>query len=153
MNSGPMDLLLADDDNDDCRFFEEAVEELSLPTHLTMVHDGEQLMKVLTGKRATLPHVLFLDLNLPRKNGLECLSEIKVNKKLKHLFVIIFSTSAEKNIVNLLYQNGAQYFIRKPADFSQLKKVIRQALVMFSKSLTANTGLRSRETFVLTGNV
>ena len=153
MNSGPIHLLLADDDKDDCLFFAEALEELPLSTHLTTVHDGEQLMQFLAKTADQLPHVLFLDLNIPRKNGLECLSEIRLNKKLKGLFVIIFSTSSEQDIVNMLYKNGAHHYIRKPAEFAQLKKVIHKALKIITKGLPAgNVEQPSKETFVLTGD-
>lgn len=155
MNSEPIYLLLADDDKDDCLFFAEALEELALSTHLTTVHDGEQLMQLLDRKTEQLPHVLFLDLNIPRKNGLECLSEIKLNKKLKHLFVIIFSTSSEQDIVNMLYKNGAHHYIRKPAEFSQLKKVIHKALTIITDRMPAGKGnfeQPSKEMFVLTGD-
>src|SRR5580704_5402709 len=94
----PLNILLADDDIDDCIFFEEALEECPLSTHFTCVPDGEQLMQLLTNETNGLPHVLFLDLNMPRKNGFECLSELKVDKKLKQLPVIIFSTSFEQAV-------------------------------------------------------
>ena len=156
MNSGPIHLLLADDDKDDCLFFAEALEELPLSTHLTTVHDGEQLMQFLTKKAEQLPHVLFLDLNIPRKNGLECLAEIRLNKKLKGLFVIIFSTSSEQDIVNMLYKNGAHHYIRKPPEFAQLKKVIHAALKIITKGLpagkTGNVEQPPKEKFVLTGD-
>ena len=143
----PLNILLADDDTDDCIFFKGTLEELPLSTHLTAVHDGEQLMQLLTKETNELPHVLFLDLNMPRKNGFECLSEIKLNKKLKQLPVIIFSTSFEQEVVNLLYKNGAQYFIRKPSEFSQLKKVIQQTLTLIEQE---NISQPTRENFVLT---
>ncbi len=142
-----LNLLLADDDKDDRLFFKEALEELPLSTHLATVHDGEQLMQQLTKQTIEIPHVLFLDLNMPRKNGFECLSEIKLNKKLKQLPVIIFSTSLEQKVVDLLYKNGAQYYIRKPAEFSQLKNVIQQALTLIA---TENISKPTRENFVLT---
>ncbi len=63
---------------------------------------------------------------MPRKNGFEYLLEIKLNKKLQPLLVIMFTTSFDQEVVNMLYQNGAQYFIRKPAVFSQFKKIIEQ---------------------------
>ena len=122
--------LLADDDKDDCAFFKDVLEELPITTNLCIVHDGEQLMQLLAERTGHLPQVLFLDLNMPRKNGYECLSEIKRNNKLKQLPVIIFSTSFEEKEVNRLYETGAHYYIRKPADFSELKKVIYQALVL-----------------------
>jgi CheY-like chemotaxis protein len=85
-HNAPLNILLADDDIDDCIFFKEAVEELLIPTVFTIVHEGEQLMQLLTKEATDLPDVLFLDLNMPRKNGFECLSEIKDNKKLNQLF-------------------------------------------------------------------
>jgi CheY-like chemotaxis protein len=139
-------ILLADDDIDDCIFFKEALVELLLSTHLTTVNDGEQLMQLLN-KIEELPDILFLDINMPRKNGFECLLEIKLNKKLKQLPIIMFSTSFEQEVVNLLYKNGAQYFIRKPAVFSQFKKIIQQSLALIAQG---NISQPSRENFVLT---
>jgi CheY-like chemotaxis protein len=143
-------LLLADDDKDDCLFFKDALEELPVTANLTTVHDGEQLMQLLTERTGDLPQVLFLDLNMPRKNGFECLSEIKENEKLKQIAVIIFSTSFEQDVVNLLYKKGAQYYIRKPAEFSQLKKVIHQALILATQE---NILQPTKENFVLKGDL
>ncbi len=141
-----LNILLADDDMDDCLFFKKAVEELPVVTTLTIVNEGEQLMQLLTNEANELPHVLFLDLNMPRKNGFECLSEIKGNKKLHQLPVIIFSTSFEQEVVNQLFKNGAQYFIRKPSEFSQFKKIIQQALTIIAKE---NISVPTMENFVL----
>lgn len=147
-----MNLLLADDDEDDCSFFEEALVELALAVNLKTVCDGEQLMQLLH-TAAPLPHVVFLDLNIPRKNGMECLSEIKLSEKLRDLPVIIFTTSSEQGMVNMLFDQGARYFIRKPAEFSQLKNVIHQALVLVSdQPLSTSSNSRLREEFVLTGH-
>jgi CheY-like chemotaxis protein len=123
-------ILLCDDDLDDCYFFKEALEAISLSTTLTVVHNGEQLMQRLTNRILKLPDVLFLDLNMPRKNGFECLSEIRNNINLTLLPVIIFSTALEHEGVNQLFKNGAQHFIRKPAEFSLLRKVIQQAITL-----------------------
>ena len=147
MNSKPLQILLADDDLDDCLLFKEAVDELALTVQFETVHDGEQLMQQLSNNANQLPDVLFLDLNMPRKNGFECLAEIKGNKKLSQLPVIIFSTSLEQEVVNQLYKNGAQYFIRKPAEFSQFKKIIQQTITIIAKG---NISQPTREDFVLT---
>jgi CheY-like chemotaxis protein len=141
-------VLLADDDKDDCLLFQEALEELPLSTHLTIVHDGDQLMKLLLTSTNQLPQVLFLDLNMPRKNGSECLAEIKSNKVLSQLSVIIISTSSEQEIVNLMYKNGAQYYIRKPSEFSLIKKVIHQALTNIA---AGNLEQPEKKDFVITG--
>jgi CheY-like chemotaxis protein len=147
MKLNQLNILLADDDIDDCIFFKEALLELLLSTHLTTVNDGEQLMQLLTNETTVLPHVLFLDLNMPRKNGFECLTEIKLSKKLKQLPVIVFSTSFEQEVVNQLYKNGAQYFIRKPSEFSQFKNIIQLSLALITKE---NISQPARENFVIT---
>ncbi|WP_281310420.1 response regulator [Flavobacterium flavigenum] len=133
MNKQIYNLLLADDDDDDCIFFKEALDELPLSTTLETVHDGVELMYHL-GNAANLPDILFLDLNMPRKNGHECLAEIKNIEEFKNLPVIIFSTSLDSKIVDLLYDMGATHYIRKPGDFSKLKKVISGALTKASES-------------------
>ncbi len=140
-------VMLADDDIDDCVFFKEAVADLISPTQLTVVHDGEELMHLLTNDASRLPGVLFLDINMPRKNGFECLAEIKASDELKHLPVIIFSTSFEQEVVNLLYKSGAQYFIRKPSEFQQFKKIIQQTLAII---VERNVVLTTMEDFVIT---
>ncbi len=121
-------ILLADDDKDDCIFFQHAVNEMQDAPALTIVNDGEQLMHVLVDESTILPDLLFLDLNMQRKNGFECLIEIKQSLRLRNLPVIIFSTSMEQEVVSSLYNNGAQHFIRKPVEFSQFKKILHQTI-------------------------
>ena len=89
--------------------------------------DGEEALQKIRQER---PALVVLDVNMPRKNGFECLAEIKHDDKLRPLPVIVLSTSYEQDVVNLLYKKGAHYYIRKPADFAQLKKVILQALTL-----------------------
>lgn len=119
-----LNILLADDDIDDCAFFKQALEELSTSAKLTILHDGEELMKHLSEQIEHLPHVIFLDINMPLKNGIECLSEIKMNKKLKDIPVVMFSTSNAWDTINSLFKSGAHVYIHKPSDFGQLKQVI-----------------------------
>jgi len=139
-------ILLADDDKDDCLFFKEALEELEFQTQLTTVHDGEQLMQLLTHNSNEKFDVLFLDLNMPRKNGFVCLEEIKSNELLKSLIVIILSTSYDESVADLLFKNGAQHYFCKPPDFSQLGKIIHQALTIIGKE---NSTKPSKENFLL----
>lgn len=143
----PFSVLLADDDIDDCAFFKEALEEFPLTTSFIAVHDGEELMNLLNNSFAALPHVIFLDLNMPRKNGFECLSAIKQHKQLNHLPVVMYSTSQEQDTVNLLFKNGAQHFIRKPAEFSKFTNIIQQALTLIAND---NTKQPRIENFILT---
>jgi CheY-like chemotaxis protein len=147
MSINRLNILLADDDVDDCIFFREALDELHLSAKLIAVHDGEQLMQLLTDETYRLPNVLFLDINMPRKNGFECLTEIKISHKLQPLPVIMFSTSFEQEVVNRLYKSGARYFIRKPTEFSQFKKIIHHALGLIALE---NVSPPAREDFVIT---
>ncbi len=133
MDLNSIDILLAEDDDDDCLFFKEALEELPISTKLTIVTDGNQLMRLLH-ETETLPHVLFLDLNMPRKNGFECLSEIQMSPSLKDLPVVIFSTSFDKDSVYQLHDSGAHYYIRKPGHFNDLKNIIQKAITIIEKN-------------------
>jgi len=129
MKPSAFKVLLADDDVDDCLLFEEALEEIPFTTSLSVVNDGEQLLKRLFSSNE-LPDVLFLDLNMPRKNGFDCLQEIKKHNRTKDVPVIIISTSFDPDIVQLLFSKGARYYICKPARFENLKAVIRKGLAL-----------------------
>ena len=146
MNLKQLNILLADDDTDDCYFLNEALKELSLPTQLTTVYDGEQLMQLLTKETVELPDVLFVDLNMPRKNGFECLTAIRLNEKLKQLPVIIYSTSFHNKIAEILYKKGATYYISKPSEIVQLKKTVRQIITHIAHG---NVSQPAKENFVL----
>jgi CheY-like chemotaxis protein len=137
-----LNILLADDDLDDCNFFKQALEELSHTSHLTTVHDGEQLMNYLSENPEDLPHVLFLDINMPRKNGLECLSEIKRNPALKDIPVVMFSTSNSWDTINMLFKSGSHVYIHKPSDFAQLKQVIHHALPIAAEEVFSRSPLK-----------
>jgi CheY-like chemotaxis protein len=132
--NAPLNILLADDDKDDRFFFATALQEISITTDINTVNDGEQLMDYLTKNAENIPDILFLDLNMPRKNGFECLIELKGSIKLKAIYVIMFSTSYprdlnyEQGMIKRLYMMGAQDYIRKPGDFAQLKQVIHLAV-------------------------
>jgi CheY-like chemotaxis protein len=138
--------MLADDDLDDCMFFEEVLKELPFDFSLHTVHDGEQLMVALVSHPDPLPDVLFLDLNMPRKTGYECMAEIKENARLRYLRVIILSTSLNYDLAERLYEMGAYRYIRKPGDFSKLKKVIAGMLALTVNNETPD---RSKEHFII----
>jgi CheY-like chemotaxis protein len=140
MSLTQLNVLLADDDIDDCSFFDKALREIPVATNLTIVHDGEQLLNYLLENSDNLPEVLFLDLSMPRKNGFECLHDIKENKELKDIFVVMFSTSFPQNIyyeetmINMLLKIGANDYIRKSGDFAQLKQIIHNILIRVAEN-------------------
>lgn len=138
-------ILLADDDRDDCFFFKNALSKLSIPTKFHIVEDGERLIKYLSANTNNLPEVLFLDFNMPRKNGAECLREIKRNPKLKSLPVIIYSTSLHEAIADDLYEEGAHYFAHK-SGLTELTNVLERVLTMIKEN---KFGRPVRSKFVL----
>ncbi len=128
-------VLLADDDHDDCLLFKEGLEELKLNTILTCVYDGEELINLLNQEKSNHFQILFLDLNMPLKNGLECLKEIKQNPELNNLPVIIFTTSYNKKVAEQLYIHGAQYYACKPSNYFQLKRVIESIITSLTPGI------------------
>ncbi|MEO5967850.1 MAG: response regulator [Ferruginibacter sp.] len=146
MEFASINLLLADDDEDDCQFFKEALEVLPFKSTINVVNDGEQLMRLLSAENTILPDILFLDLNMPRKSGYECLAAIKLIDKLKTLPVVVYSTSIGNDILNLLNDVGANFYIQKPGNFSDLKTLILEAIVLVTQKKTPQT---LNETFVI----
>ena len=123
-------ILLADDDEDDRLFFRDAFKELKLKTVLKMVNDGVELMEYLKTPNVQLPNVIFLDINMPRKGGKECLREIRQDERLKNLSVAIYSTSSSEDDIEETLVLGANIYIKKPNDFASLKKVLSDVITL-----------------------
>ncbi|NNT72985.1 response regulator [Flavobacterium sp. IMCC34852] len=123
-------IILADDDEDDRLFFTDAFEELKINTKVNTFNDGVELMNYLNQPDAVLPNVLFLDLNMPRKNGFECLDEIKKDNRFDDIAIAIFSTSSSEEHVEETFIRGANIYIKKPSDFSTLKKVLSDVVTI-----------------------
>jgi CheY-like chemotaxis protein len=126
-------ILLADDDQDDRLFFREALDKVPIPTNLTTVENGKKLTDFLSGHRKELPDVLFLDINMPLKNGHECLSEIKQDKVLQHIPVVMYSTSLHDEVADVLYEKGAHYYLKK-CEYTDLPSGIHQVLTRLLKN-------------------
>ena len=133
LKSPILNILLADDDADERYFFEIALKELQIATKLKTVPDGERLMEYLSQNPDNLPDVLFLDIIMPRKNGMECLTEIMSNEKLKPIPVIMYSNSVGDDYIIKCYQYGATYFLQK-GNYSELTESIDKLLAILGKS-------------------
>jgi len=128
-NAKTITILLADDDADDRLLVQEAFEENHLLNVMDTVEDGEELMDYLyrRGKynEATRPSMILLDLNMPRKSGLEALREIRADADLKSIPVVVLTTSkAEEDIIRS-YELGVNSFIVKPVTFESLVELVR----------------------------
>ena len=130
----PINILLAEDDVDDRFFFKKALDLVPIATQLTIVNDGEQLMEYLADNFENLPDILFLDISMPRKTGIECLAEIQENELLKNVPIAMLSTSYvkeidyEKDIKDMLLKMGAKKFIRKSEVIEGLKEAIENSI-------------------------
>jgi CheY-like chemotaxis protein len=149
MENDALTILLADDDEDDRIFFKEAFQEIKVKTVVKTVNDGLQLMNFLNDPENHLPNIVFLDLNMPIKSGMECLIEIRKNTRLRNLAIAIYSTSSSDENIEEAFVNGANIYIKKPNDFSMLKVILEQVINMNWQYHTS--GLK-KETFLLNIN-
>lgn len=145
--SRALNILLADDDQTDCKLFAKALNELPINAHLDIVHDGNQLLEYLEEHKEFLPNVLFLDLNMPNKSGYVSLGLIKRDTELMDLPIVIFSSEEETENIKKVYRDAAHYFIHKPNDFNELKKVIYSILAKIDGT---DFNLPSKKDFILT---
>lgn len=127
----PIHILLADDDEDDRYLTREAFHQHFPVSKMSFVEDGEELMEFLnySGRYANadhnLPELILLDLNMPRKDGREALREIKASNQLRHIPVVVLTTSDAKDDIETSYFNGANSFITKPPTFQRLSEVTK----------------------------
>ncbi len=125
-----MTILIADDDADDRMFLEQAMRQNGYEQHIRFVEDGEELMDYLlqqgryNEQNAPWPNLLILDLNMPRKNGFQALSEIKDDPRLRRLPVVVMTTSSADEDVLKTYTLGVNSFVTKPFNFNRLVEII-----------------------------
>ena len=120
-----LSIVLADDDSDDSFLFNSVFEELDPPRKLTVVQNGNELLSLLSH---FVPDLIFLDLEMPYKNGLECLLEIRNTEALRHLPVVVFSSTTRPANIQTAYEMGADLFFIKPSVFSDLSNAITTIL-------------------------
>ena len=120
--------FLIDDDKDDQEIFSLALEGLETVVECRTADDGYEALQILNSDSDFLPDYIFLDLNMPRINGLQCLAEIKKISRLQQIPVIIYSTSSEKRHKDDVAKLGASGFITKPSTISELTKLLSPIL-------------------------
>ena len=121
-------VLIIDDDEDDRELFCEAVGQFNKDIDCFHATDGEEALAFLTDANGNLPDFIFLDLNMPRLNGKECLAEIKKRNKVKDIPVIIYSTSNNRRDKEETRLLGAANFLHKPNEFNILIRELTQIL-------------------------
>jgi CheY-like chemotaxis protein len=128
----PIDILLAEDDEDDYLLISEALKESRLANKMHWVKDGEELMDYLHRRgdfadpeRSPFPGIILLDLNMPRKDGREALKEIKTDPALRKIPIIILTTSKAEEDILRSYDLGVNSFIRKPVQFEDFVEMVK----------------------------
>ncbi|UUF13127.1 MULTISPECIES: response regulator [Flavobacterium] len=121
-------IYLADDDEDDRMLFADAVRDLNLQAVVVESADGQQLLNTLF-EAQVLPEVIFLDINMPGKNGFDCLTEIRNTEgHLRNVKIIMLSTSSSISNIELADELGADFYAVKPSTFQGLKDLLRKVL-------------------------
>ena len=125
-NENPVKILLADDDLDDQELFEEALRASELNAEFITVSDGNKLLKHLASLDGKFPDIIFLDINMPLKNGKECLKIIRSNRKFEQVPIIMFSTSSYSQDIQETFTNGANLYISKAIFFKDEVKILKE---------------------------
>jgi CheY-like chemotaxis protein len=128
--AGNINILLADDDEDDRLFFSTALSEMVFDCNLAFAHDGVELLDTLNNI-SELPDIVFLDMNMPKKSGLEALQEIRANRKFDTICIVIYSTLDSEEQVDKLLAEGANIYFNKPAELDKIKDMIRQVIRIY----------------------
>ena len=130
LTADQMYIVLADDDEDDRLFFTDAFDELKINTIVNTVNNGKELLNFLNHPDTVLPNIVFLDLNMPILNGIDCLKQIKLNEKYKDIAIAIYSTSSSDQDVEDTFVLGANIYIKKPSNFDDLKKILSDVITI-----------------------
>lgn len=144
-----VNVLLAEDDYGDRMLFQESLSELPVSVDLNTVANGVELINWLSANEKNLPDALFLDLKMPRKNGLAALAEIKLNPGFQDLPVFIITTAKNEEMIKRAYMDAAHYCIQKPIIFWELKSLIYKSIKLIAEE---DLSLPDRDNFVLTVN-
>ncbi|MFZ1799908.1 MAG: response regulator [Chitinophagaceae bacterium] len=112
-------VLMVDDDADDQLLFANALQEIDATMNCEIANNGIEALEKLN---TFVPDVIFLDLNMPMMNGMECLAAMKKNTKLAHIPVIIFTTTNDKASIAAAKEMGATAFFHKPIEFNRLRQ-------------------------------
>ena len=135
----PVKIVLAEDDRDDQEIFTEALDAANIPSDLTTVENGQELIDHLKDGSEPKPDIIFLDINMPVKGGKETLAEIKSDEELKQIPTIMLSTSNHPKDIEDTFKNGADLYVQKPGSFDMFILILKKIFNLFlSKNLVTS---------------
>jgi CheY-like chemotaxis protein len=134
-----LEIILADDDADDRYFFREALALFDSEARLTECEDGDQLMKLLKNYPSPPPpHIIFLDINMPRMNGKECLKEIRSNKSFADIPVVMITTSGASRDIDECFSSGASMYVQKAYSLKEGIETLKRIFKSYYESSLLN---------------
>lgn len=135
---------MADDDEDDYMLVRDIITSMNQDVQLDWIQDGIQLMNYLYRRNefslAVRPDIILLDLNMPSKNGIEVLSELRSNPYFRRIPIVILSTSKDRGNVMESYKRGASSYMVKPSLYTQLQRAMEAVVGYWSKIVTLPAG-------------
>ena len=140
----PLHILFVDDDSDESYLFNEALEHSGLHMNLSRANNGNHLISLLQNEAP--PDMIIMDINMPYKDGVEALTEIRNSSTFKDIPVIIYSTTKNEKSIDDCYEKGADLFVVKPNNFDGMVRVVKQLCTMDWKSHKKP----SRKDFIIT---
>ena len=140
-----MTILLIDDDMDDTLLFRKVVSDIDDAIYFLSAQDGKEALDFLHSAPTNLPDIIFLDLNMPKMNGKECLMLLKKDPLLKEIPVIIYTTSSLPKDKQETIAEGALCFITKPSSIADLKKILQVITGSFPEKLEESLKILSHE--------
>lgn len=144
-------IFVVDDDNDDINLFKEVLQDIDPAIECAVAEDGREALDFLTQNENDLPDLIFLDLNMPRMDGKECLRRLKADEGLQHIPVLIYTTSSQSKDIEETMMSGAVCFITKPTNVRELESILRAVISSPASNLvkTLRTLSNQASTFIV----
>ena len=142
-------ILVVDDDMDDVQLFGEVIANIEPSRKLQHAEDGRDALEKLAETTNHLPDLIFLDLNMPRMDGKECLRKLKKNDQLNHIPVIIYTTSSQIIDIEETMEAGAVCFITKPNNLKELERILVAVIGCIPADLEGSLRNLSKDTGTL----
>jgi DNA-binding response OmpR family regulator len=129
-----LNVLLTDDNVNEHFFFKHCAKNISDKIKIISLNSGKALIDFLENAENALPDILFLDVNMPLKNGNECLADIRAKDRYDKLQVVMYSTSDSNEDVERAFELGANLYVKKPVGIDELKQVLVRVFAIFEEN-------------------
>lgn len=146
MNKEFLNVIVADDNENTLTFFKNIFKELKISIKVQCFNSGIPLMKYLNNEEAVIPEIVFMKYEIPGKNCIEWIEEVRENLKFNNMVIAVYSESIPENEVEDLFVKGGNVYIKKPETFEKLKKVLTEVITI---NWQYHTSGLNKENFIL----